>query len=372
MTDLSIEKKAEFDFVRYASVWEDADILCEALAPACSGGRILSIASGGDNVLALLTADPKEIVAADLNRAQLACVELRMRAFETLDYETLLAFLGVTPCTDRGQHYQRLRNALSSTAKEYWDAHPEAIEGGIIHAGKFERYLQAFGRKVLPWTHSKRKRDELLEPKSIAEQQRFYDSQWDTLLWRLLFRMFFSKTLMGRLGRDPAFFDHVQGSVAEKILQRTKHALTELPTHSNPYLTYIITGNYRTNALPRYLRHEYHEMIASRIHRISLVCAPIHQTHLGRFDGFNLSDIFEYLEDKEYEKCYHELVSQANPKARLGYWNMLVPRQRPKSLSDQVKPLLDLSKDLHRRDKAWFYQAFHIDEVMKSPNFYDH
>ena len=31
--DRSIEARAGFDFIRYGSVWEDADILCEALAP---------------------------------------------------------------------------------------------------------------------------------------------------------------------------------------------------------------------------------------------------------------------------------------------------------------------------------------------------
>src|SRR5205085_2322120 len=71
--------------VRYASVWEDADVLCEALAPVSQGGRLLSIASAGDNVLALLTLDPAEVVAIDTNPAQLACLELRRAAFRRLD-----------------------------------------------------------------------------------------------------------------------------------------------------------------------------------------------------------------------------------------------------------------------------------------------
>ena len=75
MTESTISQKASFDFIRYGSVWEDADILCAALAPTAKGGRILSIASSGDNVLAMLTLDPKEIIAADLNPSQLACLE---------------------------------------------------------------------------------------------------------------------------------------------------------------------------------------------------------------------------------------------------------------------------------------------------------
>lgn len=363
MEDVTIEKKATFDFVRYASVWEDADILCEALAPSSKQGRILSIASAGDNVLALLTIDPKEIVAADLSQAQLACLELRMRAFEQLDHAALLSFLGITKSSDRISVYTSLRKGLSDTAKQYWDTHSNDIANGIIHAGKFEKYLKTFGKRVLSLIHSKKKREGLLQVRTAKEQQEFYDNTWDSILWRLLFRIFFSKTLMGTFGRDPAFFDHVEGSVSGKILGRTKHALTELPTHSNPYLAYIITGNYNSNALPRYLRKEHKNLISDRINRITLINAPIHQVHSGKFDGFNLSDIFEYMDEQEFEKCCKALVSQANPYARFAYWNMLVPRKISEKLTDRVKPLTAISKELHWKDKAWFYQAFHVDEV---------
>src|SRR5438105_15799261 len=104
-----IQKRAAFTFVRYGSVWEDADVLCEALAPVAPGGRLLSIASAGDNALALLTLDPAEVVAVDRNPAQLACLELRVAAIRALDEEALFAFLGVTPADDRGTTYRGLR-----------------------------------------------------------------------------------------------------------------------------------------------------------------------------------------------------------------------------------------------------------------------
>src|SRR5438093_13522356 len=93
----AVQERAAFDFIRYASVWEDADVLCEALAPVAAGGRLLSIASAGDNALALLTLDPLEVVAVDLSAAQIACVELRVAAFRRLEHEPLLGFLGVVP-----------------------------------------------------------------------------------------------------------------------------------------------------------------------------------------------------------------------------------------------------------------------------------
>ena len=71
-----IQERASFDLIRYGSVWEDADVLCQALGPVAKDGRLLSIGSAGDNALALLTLDPAEVVAVDLSLAQLACLAI--------------------------------------------------------------------------------------------------------------------------------------------------------------------------------------------------------------------------------------------------------------------------------------------------------
>jgi S-adenosylmethionine-diacylglycerol 3-amino-3-carboxypropyl transferase len=359
----SIDTRASFSFIRYASVWEDADVLCDALAPAAAGGRLLSIASAGDNALALLTLDPAEVVAADLSSAQLACVELRIAAFRRLDHPRLLAFLGTAPAADRTETYRSLRDELSAEARAFWDGQPDAVADGVIHAGKFERYLRAFRTRILPFVHPRRRIDRLREKRAPAEQEAFYAREWDTWRWRLLFRLFFSRTVMGRMGRDPAFFSHVEGSVGSRILARTRHALTALPVHSNPYVAYIMTGNYPPEALPRYLRPEWFETIRSRIGRVRLVQAPIQEADEGRFDGFNLSDIFEYMSPAEHDRCYAALVARANPGARLVYWNLLAPRARPDALADRVQPLRETAEALHARDLAWFYGALHVDRV---------
>lgn len=354
--------KARFDFLRYASVWEDADILCEALAPRAIGGRLLSIASAGDNALALLTLDPAEVVAIDLSGPQLAATELRIAAFRRLEHPELLAFLGARPSRKRVQIYRALRCELSGRGRRFWDAHEQAIREGPVHAGKFERYLRAFSRYVLPLVHSRRTIRELLVPKNHAERELFYNERWDTARWRLVFKLFFSRRVMGRLGRDPEFFAYVEGTVGERILARTRHALTELPVHTNPYLTYILTGSFSEEALPRYLRPQFLEPIRERLDRLRLVQGAAHEAD-GTFDGFNLSDIFEYMSPMKHEEAYRGLLRRARTGARLAYWNMLAPRALPKSQGARVHVLDRLARELHQRDKAWFYSAFHVDEV---------
>lgn len=367
MSDLApagtVRERAAWDLVRYASVWEDADVLCEALAPVARGARLLSIASAGDNVLALLTLEPGEIVAVDLSAAQLACLELRMAAFRRLDPAGVAAFLGATPSADRASVYASLRGDLGAGARAYWDAHAEAIATGVLHAGKFERYFQLFRRRVLPWIHSRATVQALREPRTPEAQRAFYRERWDTWRWRMLFRVFFSRFVMGRLGRDPAFFSHVQGAVGARILERSRHALCEIPTATNPYLAYIVTGNFAPGALPRYLRAEHHAAIRSGLDRIRVVRGGIADAASGTFAGFNLSDVFEYMDDGEHAHTYARLLGSARPGARLVYWNMLVPRGIPLACAERVAALDALAVALHARDRAWFYSRLHVDEV---------
>jgi len=359
-----LRERVDFDIVRYANCWEDADVLCEALRPA-AGSRLVSVASGGDNSFAL-AAEGATVIAADLSPAQLACVELKREAIRRLEHPELLAFLGVRESGDRLDTYQGLERGLSDRARAFWRANREAIAGGFVHAGKFESYFHLFRRRVIPLIHTRREVDELLGEKDEAERTEFYESKWNNLRWKLMFRLFFSRFVMGRLGRDPEFFRYVEGSVSERILSRSRYALTALPTHSNPFLDYILNGNF-TRSLPRYLEPERFDDVREGLSRVEvfegsvLDAARAHAD--GGFDGFNLSDIFEYLDVPTTVGIFEGLLSVAKPGARLAYWNMLAPRRCPEQLRDRVTSLDALASELLGRDRAFFYSAFVVEEV---------
>ena len=362
MTHDRIEARARFDYVRYANVWEDADVLCQALQPA-PGRRILSIASGGDNSFAL-AADGAEVVAVDLSPAQLAMVELKRAAIRALDHDGLLAFLGVRPDATRLATYRALAPVLPAGARAFWDARPAEIEGGIVHAGKFERYFAMFRRRIVPLFHGRRAVAALLAEKDRAARTAFYRDEWNNWRWRLMFRLFFSRRVMGLMGRDPEFFRYVEGSVSERILQRAEYAFTVLPTHSNPYLSFIFTGAFGAT-LPRYLERERFAALRAGVERITLVRGPVQEvagTH-GPFDGYNLSDIFEYLDPPACAAIYAALLDASRPGARLAYWNMLVPRRRPDSLAGRVVSLTERAGALFAVDRAFFYSAFVLEQA---------
>lgn len=357
---------ADFSAIRYAQCWEDADILLAGL-DIRPGDTCLSIASAGDNALALLCQSPARVIALDLNPAQLFCLELRVAAFRELSHPELLELIGSTPSRQCPQLYRRCRPLLTTAACTFWDNRPEMIESGIGSAGKFERYFALFRERILPLVHTRTRIEQLLAGGDESQRASFYLQEWNTWRWRLLFRLFFSRFVMGRLGRDPSFFRYVQGSVAERILDRTRHALTELDPAENPYLQWILTSRH-TRALPCALRPENFEIIRSNLDRLEWRCQPL-ETFLeeegdAAIDRYNLSDIFEYMSEANYRQLLERLCRAGRPGGRLAYWNMLAPRRRPESLAAQLRPLDEVAQRLFREDKAFFYSAFIVEEIL--------
>jgi S-adenosylmethionine-diacylglycerol 3-amino-3-carboxypropyl transferase len=359
---------ADFSRIRYAQVWEDADVLLAAL-DVQPDDTVVSICSAGDNALALLGAGAKRVIALDLNAAQLACLELRVAAYRELSHSELLVLIGSRAGSpnQRSSLYQRCRGHLSEAVQAFWDAQPQAIADGIGGAGKFENYFRLFRSRVLPLVHRRATVAALLRGGSAIERERFYEERWNTWKWRLLFKIFFSRFMMGRLGRDPAFFKYVQGSVADRILARTRHALTVLDPAENPYLHWILTGTHGA-ALPWALRPENFEKIRSHLDRLEwrqmTIESFLDQERIEGVVKFNLSDIFEYMSEENAASLLARLADGSAPGGRLAYWNMLAPRQRPKSLATRLRPRQEFAEALFARDKAFFYSAFVVEEVL--------
>lgn len=350
--------------LRYANCWEDASVLCEALRPA-PGKRILSIASGGDNSFAL-AAQGAQVVAVDVNPSQLACAELKRAAIQRLSYDEVLGFFGFRAQAGRGAVFRRLEAGLSRRCLDYWSGRPEAIERGFAQSGKFERYFATFRCRILPLIHRRRViRDAMIE-RTREQRGIFYQKVWDNFRWRLLCRMFFSRTVMGALGRDRATFRFVDGMVAEKIMDRARRVFIELPPHANPYLEYILTGTFG-HSLPRYLEPDRFEAVRDGLDRVTFVEGRIEEVIGSQrgdgFDGFNLSNIFEYLAEDAGRRLHQQLLDAGRPGARLAYWNMMVPRRFAAAAEGSVTELTELAARLHAADRAFFYGAFIVEEV---------
>ena len=368
MTQSEIQHRADFSAVRYAQCWEDSELLIGALNPA--GKNCLSIGSAGDNSFALLAEGANEVTAVEMNPAQIACIQLRREAYLNLSHDEFLELNGSRSSGRRMEWYARCRDSLDSCAREFWDARPDAVRAGIGGCGKFENYFRLFRRYVLPLAHPKSRVKALLERRDVDGRHDFYERIWNTWRWRAIFQIFFSRLAMGALGRDKEFFRYVEGSVAERILSRTQHALTVLDPSENPYLHWILTGTHGAQ-LPAALEAKNFPLIRSAIEqgRFRVVNQPIEALFEAeperKYDAYNLSDIFEYMSLENTFGLLDKIANASNSGARLAYWNMLAPRSRPESLANVLKPLPELAERLFQKDRAFFYSKFVVEEVIR-------
>jgi S-adenosylmethionine-diacylglycerol 3-amino-3-carboxypropyl transferase len=365
-TGSAITRRADFSEIRYAQCWEDADILLAGL-DVQPGDTCLSIASAGDNTLALLSKRPARVIALDLSDAQLACLALRVAAYRELAHNELLELIGSSPSQRRAELYRRCRTQLAPVVRCFWDARPAVIEAGIGAAGKFERYFALFRQRILPLVHSPAHVRQLLDGGSLQVRQEFYRRHWDTWRWRVMFRIFFSRAVLGHRGRDPRFFDYVEGSVAQRLRERVRQGMTEVNPAENPYVQWILTGQHGS-ALPYALRAEHFAAIRENLDRLEWRRTSLEEflADAGRqsIDRFNLSDIFEYMSEEQYSHMLRQIVQSGRPGGRLAYWNMLVARSRPAALATRLTPLREIARQLERTDKACFYRAFILEEIV--------
>ena len=361
MTEKSLGN-IDFSYIRYANCWEDAEVLIQGLKPE-SNSRILSIGSAGDNSFSLLSSSPELVTAIDINPAQTALIELKKAAIKNLDYQGTLGFLGFAEYSARIETFHKLKKGLSVNAHQYWSDNLKMIENGVIHQGKFEKYFQYFSRRVLPLIHQSKTAEKLMLNKSKTEQENFYRQSWNTWRWQLLFRIFFSRVVIGKFGRDKQFFNEVKEPVAKSIFKRVGKYLAGQYVFENEFLEYILFRNFKKN-LPHYLRPENFEIIKINIDKLEIVTGSFgtYYTSNCNYSHLNLSDIFEYLSEDDYLRTVKLIKENSKMGTKLVYWNLLVPRRLSHTEPAAFRYKQEKSNELSAIDKGFFYSPVILDE----------
>ncbi len=166
----------------YNQIWEDPDVDLDALKLE-PHHRLVTIASGGCNVLNYLAADPAKIVAVDLNENHIALTRLKLSALTNLpSYEAFFRFFGnADDKANRRAYDDFLSRRLDAKTRRYWEKHIP-MHGRRINMfarnlyrygllGRFIGVLHAVAR-----LHGKRLED-VLGARTQEEQRRAFDRQ---------------------------------------------------------------------------------------------------------------------------------------------------------------------------------------------------
>jgi S-adenosylmethionine-diacylglycerol 3-amino-3-carboxypropyl transferase len=350
------------EYIRYANCWEDADLLLEGLN-AKPGGRFLSIGSAGDNSFSLLSTGAEIVVAVDINPVQLQLVEFKKAAIKALEHQEYLELMGFESSTRRQELFEKTLITAPEKTASFWKNREAEVMEGLIYKGKFENYFKLFSKRILPLIHTKKRIKELFRDKPVEEQKTFYEKRWNNWRWRLMFKLFFSKFIMGRFGRDPAFLKEVEVPVSTSIFGHAAHHLSSTGCQTNYFLHFIMKGNFG-DQLPHYVRSGNYEKIRENIDKIVVFEGLAEKAfeQYKDFNYFNLSNIFEYMDSGLFGSVVQNFADNSAPGARFAYWNLLVPRLFENANAELFEFQRELSDELTSRDNGFFYQRLVIDQ----------
>jgi S-adenosylmethionine-diacylglycerol 3-amino-3-carboxypropyl transferase len=365
----------------YNQIWEDPTVDLDALALK-PHHRIVTIASGGCNILNYLAADPAAIVAVDLNPHHVALTRLKLAALRHLpDHESFFRFFGAA---DDGANLQAfetyLHDALDEETRAYWNRKVGPLQRKRI--AMFARNLYRYGLmgRFIGILHGVaklhgKKLDAILDAKNPGEQRAAFDAIIAPLFESAAVKLL-SKTPVSlyALGIPPAQYDALvgNGSAIAVLRERVERLACDFPIKDNYFAWQAFGRGYdleTREAVPDYLRAEHYDCIKARLDRVSvhhnslidfLATQPAQSLH-----RYVLLDAQDWMSAGQMEALWHQIDRTADSRdakvifRTAGSESPLGETLPPKLLAPWVYHEWQ-SRVLHAQDRSSIYGGFHV------------
>jgi S-adenosylmethionine-diacylglycerol 3-amino-3-carboxypropyl transferase len=363
----------------YAQIWEDPEVDMEALAitPDCA---LVTIASGGCNVLSYLTANPRRITAVDLNTAHIALNRLKIAAALHLpDYARFRRFFGdADDAANPAAYRDYIRPHLDETSRRYWEgrdlvgrrrigmfargAYRHGLLGGFIGAAHL--LARAYGVNLA----------RLLAANDRAEQKALFDREIAPLFERRFVRWLTERpaSLFG-LGIPPAQYTALAGdqTMARVLRARLERLACGHDLHRNYFAWQAFGRGYGKQPdapLPPYLQACHHDAVRSRARRIEVRHANLTDWLVAQPDAsqdrYVLLDAQDWMDDAQLNALWHQITRTARPGARVLFRTAAEPSLLPGRLDQQSLDRWNYreaeSADFTVRDRSAIYGGVHL------------
>lgn len=365
----------------YNQIWEDPDVDLAAL-DLKAHHRLLTIASGGCNVLNYLAADPGRIIAVDLNPNHIALTRLKLCALENLpDYETFFRFFGkANDKANRAAYDTYLADKLDAETRRHWEKHI-LITGRRINM--FARNLYRYGLlgRFIGVLHAVAKLhgkhlDGMLEAKTPAEQRAAFE--------RLIVPLFNNPSIqllakspvsLYALGIPPAQYDELVGpggNVMATLRERVERLACDFPIHENYFAWQAFGRGYdvaHRAAVPAYLRAETYDAIKSRTGKVDVHHAMLtdflKSQNARSLHRYILLDSQDWMSPEQCSALWAEIDRTGDDKdARVIFRTAGSDSPLPKKLTPELlapwQYLEEESKAFHAQDRSSIYGGFHV------------
>ena len=370
-----------FSRLVYAQIWEDpqSDLAALQLKP---GATILTIASGGCNALAYLSAQPAAVHAVDLNAAHLAMLNMKQQAIKHLpDYDAVLAYLGAANHSDNLKRYNRhIRRHLNAAASSFWESRGlngkqryhyfsnDAYHHGLL--GRFIGFAHLFVR-LMGGNLAK-----LLEARNPQQQQALFEQYvapvFDTALVKWLARQ---PIALYSLGIPPAQFAALKDEAAQGLHQLFKQRMRQLacafPIEENCFAQQAFGRRYNIEhqaALPMYLQKRHFTSLRANADRLhahhNSLTGFLEQQADASIDAYLFLDAQDWMDGPQLCALWREVTRTATAGAKVlfrtgGSVSPLEHKLSPPLLSAwHTDPAHNLR--LHATDRAAIYGGMHL------------
>jgi len=386
-------KAASFDGIRervftlafkglvYPQIWEDPDVDLKALQLR-PGARIVTIASGGCNVLSYLTADPSEILAVDLNRAHVALTTLKLTAARRLlSYDSFYAFFGEADSRANLAAYRSLlRPELDAETRRYWEGRDmfarqrvTLFKRDIYRHGLLGTFIGTAHLVARLYGANPRK---MIEARSLEEQERFFEATLAPLFDKTLGRWLTSKkTSLYGLGIPPAQYEALAlaggGDMAEVLRGRLKRLACDFSLSDNYFAWQAFGRGYAASGagpLPPYLDRRNFDDIRARAGRVrvirSAITEALHKESEASIDACVLLDAQDWMTDAQLNALWQAITRAARPGARVVFRTAAEPTLLPGRVEERLLSRwtydADTSRTLGAEDRSSIYGGFHL------------
>ncbi len=325
---------AVFSGFVYPQIWEDPEVDIPAMK-IDSSTRIMTICSGGCNMMNYLTESPASVTAVDLNPAHVALGRLKIAALKHLpDYESFFLFFGCADDPKNIENYDKyIAPNLDKFSRNYW-------EKKVVPHGRrinmFKKNIYRFGLlgKFIGTVHrvaklyGKDPRD-ILKAKTMDEQRAIFDKTLAPLFDKKFVKMMCNKpeSLYG-LGIPPAQFDDLnesaKGNMADLLKARLERMACQFPIKDNYFAWQAFNRGYdRENriAVPRYLKEENYETLKANIDNAKVVHSTITEYLDGQgansVDCYVFLDAQDWMNDEQLNELWSAVLRSASDGARV-------------------------------------------------------
>jgi S-adenosylmethionine-diacylglycerol 3-amino-3-carboxypropyl transferase len=365
----------------YNQIWEDpeVDLAAMELDPSC---RVVTIASGGCNVLNYLTADPGSVVAVDLNPAHIALTRRKIAVMRHAPYhDAFLRFFGAADDPLNVAYYDGLlRWKLDPETRAFWERRTlsgrrriEFFGKGLYRRallGRFIGFLHGLGR-VLGKDPAR-----LLQAQDLAAQEKFFTTEvaplFDNRFVRTLCRQ---KVLTYSLGIPPHQFASLEeasgGDLAALYRERLRKLVCDFPIGENYFAWQAFGRRYdltEAKSLPPYLQAANYDAIRDRLGRVETQTVSMTEFLGGEpaesCDRYVLLDSLDWMDAAMLAELWEEIRRTARPGARVifrtaGARSPLEDLLPPESLKGWHAER-ERARQLFQRDRSAIYGGFHL------------